>query len=588
LVETLRATAAVFAFTFVTLAVCYGLGRLLQRAWRTRPRPDAEVDTTAWIGWGAAVAVIQLWHLFLPPDWWLASLLGVAGLAGLATARVDLRRFTKVLWRDHRWFLLALALAALWLANTSLGPPRNGDSGLYHFQAVRWAAAFPDVPGLANLHGRFGFTSSYTLYLALPDALFGVGRGSHLANAALLLLPIGRGLWALRTVAGGRSEWQASALFDLLFLFPFAERVWAEQVLTSATPDLPVFVLGFVLTSLLLRTFGRSTDRATDNLRVTAVIWLAAVGVTVKLSFVGFGLAAIALALLLRVRRARPVSTRRELARRLVPLGACCTVIVLPWMARSVVLSGYPLYPFPGLSVAVDWRVPHMTAVDDYNWVRSWARQPGVDWHNVLGSWSWFPSWARDLATSRYTLLTVCLPLALALAALLAVAFLRREYQARQPGALMALIPAVVSLVYWFATAPSPRLAGSAFWALGLAAVAVFLAAAVPSGSAHSWRALLLVALAILGAAVLFKLHQRGLLPVVAGPDAGFHPAPTVATMTVRTPFGVEVHVPIGTENCWNAPIPCTPNLRPALRLRRDADLRCGFTVNPPVAPPES
>ena len=126
---------------------------------------------------------------------------------------------------------------------------------------MRWAAAYPDVPGLANLLGRFGFASSYTLWVALPEALAGPGRGCHLANAALLFLPIARGLWALSRLAAGRSRWRAGTLFDLLLLFPLLERVWSEQVLVSATPDLPVFVLGIVLTSLLIR-IDRSPGRS--------------------------------------------------------------------------------------------------------------------------------------------------------------------------------------------------------------------------------------------------------------------------------------------------------------------------------------
>ncbi len=579
-IETLRATGAVLAFTIVALAACWGLGRLLLRAWRGEALASVEPDTTAWVGWGAALAVIQLWHLALAPAWPLAAALVLAGAAGLALGRGDLRALLTDAWRRRRGLLVAVALAALWLANTALAPPRNGDSGLYHLQAVRWAATFPDVPGLANVHGRFGFISSYTLYLALPEALAGPGRACHLANAALLLLPIARGLGAFARIAGG--GWRASSLFDALATLPLAERVWSEQVLTSATPDLPVFVLGIVATSLLLRAIEESDGCAPA--RRGALIWLAAVGLTVKLSLLAFGAAAAAVALALAVHEARAAGRRgRDELRSLAPLAVACALAVLPWLARSVVLSGYPLYPFPGVSAPADWRVPRAAALDDYNWVRSWARRPGADWHAVLANGGWLGDWARRLVGSRYTLLTFCLPLALAVPSLAAVALARvRSRRPLRP--LAAVAPAAASLAYWFATAPEPRLAGSAAWALGLGAAAAAGIALAPFGPSAANRRRALLASAAVGVFVAFMLFRRGLLPVAAGPDGGFHPAPAVAVSRVTTAAGLQVNVPAEGEACWNAPLPCTPWPPPALRLRREGEVRRGFTVAPAPA----
>ncbi|HVN77008.1 MAG TPA: hypothetical protein VMT19_11870 [Thermoanaerobaculaceae bacterium] len=572
-----RATGEVLAFTLVTLAVCWGLGQLLLRIWRAERRRDLAPDTTAWIGWGAAVAVIQIWHLALRPGWVLALLLCCAGAVGLLLAREEARALASSAWRSHAGVVVTVALAAVWLANTSLAAPRNGDSGLYHFQAVRWAAAFPDVPGLANLLGRLGFTSSYTLYLALPEALAGIGRACHLANAALFLLPIARGAWALARLADRRRPWRAGTVFDALAVLPLVERVWSEQVLTSATPDLPVFVLGIVATSLLLRTFEEPHEGAAGA-RAAAVVWLAAVGVTVKLSFAGFAAAAAALAVVAQRRAARRERAGAEASVALVPLALSCAAVLVPWLARSMVLSGYPLYPFPGISVPVDWRLPRAAALEDYNWVRSWARHPGADWHAVLGSSTWFPGWLRRVTGSTHTLLTFCLPLGLAAGAAIASPLVARK----RPGALrlaVAAAPAVVSLVLWFLAAPEPRLAGSAAWCLGLGLAAIAVASAFPDGPMRAFRTLALLAGGIVLATFVVELRQRGLLPVAAGPDAGFHPARAVETATVPTAWGLEVHVPIGTAECWNAPLPCTPWLDPALRLRRDGDLASGFTV---------
>jgi len=61
--------------------------------------------------------------------------------------------------------VIGLAFALL-LALRSCGSFEHYDTGLYGAPAVRWIQTFPAVPGLANLHGRFGFNSSAFLCIA--------------------------------------------------------------------------------------------------------------------------------------------------------------------------------------------------------------------------------------------------------------------------------------------------------------------------------------------------------------------------------------------------------------------------------------
>jgi len=49
-------------------------------------------------------------------------------------------------------------------------------------------------------------------------------------------------------------------------------------------------------------------------------------------------------------------------------------LLITPWLARSVVLSGYPLYPFTAGGINVEWRVPEIQAELDAAWTRSYSR----------------------------------------------------------------------------------------------------------------------------------------------------------------------------------------------------------------------
>ena len=60
-------------------------------------------------------------------------------------------------------FFLILALIR------ASGAPDNYDTSLYHLQAIKWIEEYPVVPGLANLHSRFGFNSNVFLLYALTS-----------------------------------------------------------------------------------------------------------------------------------------------------------------------------------------------------------------------------------------------------------------------------------------------------------------------------------------------------------------------------------------------------------------------------------
>ena len=49
------------------------------------------------------------------------------------------------------------------------GYPDNYDSALYHIQSIKWIEEYSTVPGLANLHSRFGFNPNIFTFFALTS-----------------------------------------------------------------------------------------------------------------------------------------------------------------------------------------------------------------------------------------------------------------------------------------------------------------------------------------------------------------------------------------------------------------------------------
>lgn len=53
------------------------------------------------------------------------------------------------------------------------------DTGLYHAQAIRWIEEYGVVPGLANLHSRFGYNSASFALSAFFSETWLIGRPMH-------------------------------------------------------------------------------------------------------------------------------------------------------------------------------------------------------------------------------------------------------------------------------------------------------------------------------------------------------------------------------------------------------------------------
>ncbi|HEX6739836.1 MAG TPA: hypothetical protein VF310_16275 [Vicinamibacteria bacterium] len=520
-------------------AIFLGLGRLvLPPATRDAGGPFRAL----WAGFAALLAFLQLWHLVWPVDGAALAVLAALAAAGLARGRAPLA------WpgREALWPSLLLLAALLLVADRSLGPPLANDSGGYHLGSVRWAAEHPAVPGLANLDLRLGFASSFFLYVALLDVGPLEQRSHHVAGGLLLAL-----LLAQLLVQAARSpRGRAADLAAALMIPPALSQALGWNV-SSPTPDLAVFVLGTVLG---LRLLEHVEDRGSPVLELVA---LAAALVTVKLSALALAGAAVVVALALS-----PRPDRRPLA-----AAAVAGAFLLPWMATNVVLSGYPAYPLQALAAPVGWRVPEAEVARLQEWIRSWARAPGLRPEQVLGRGDWIAPWARTLLGNR-----IWVQVPLLLLAVGAVGLAVRRRAALWP----ALFPPLAAIAYWLALAPDLRFLGAALWLL-----AAFAIAMVWRGEGARGAALLPAALgALLALGVLAGAWRRHDLLLRPDPVAGFHPTPPAPVAPRTLSSGLVVQVP-PARSCFDAPLPCAADPPPDLRPRRAGDLRAGFVRSP-------
>lgn len=528
---------------------------------------DGAVDPSLTVLAGLAVVatLAMVVHLFLPLGAVFAAGLVLGAAAILLSQRrqpfpVSIPSLPLLLWG-----LLALLFAIV--LETATRIPANLDTGLYHAQTIRWFETYRIVPGLGNLQLRYAFNSSWlVLNAGLSLAFLGL-RSFHLLNGAVFLLAsfyFVSGLGVLK-----RNRTPASSFMKLMFL-PLSLYLLSSDM-SSAGNDMPVTLITWIVMTLWVENL---ESRVNARPRQVMIFLLAAFAVTVKLS----SLPLMFLAVFILLEHAAKRDWRSVLV-----LGAVGAAILLPWSIRSVIISGYPVFPQLQIDIfPVDWKMPADQVRLAIDGIVGLARI-GNSWrpYMEMDSWQWIPRWFNRLTLNRQLILLFTL------VSPVLVLWGRRKYPSivsRPYG--MAFGAAFTGSVFWFITAPDIRFGYGFLIATCALALAPFLGDLFDriKRPLRSLPTLVFVSLLLFQGYILAfsiepdTLNSRLLLP------ADYPPSNAQAC---EFPNGVEIHCrPDGVPwmECYYDLFPCIPVHRPTAEMR-GATFKEGFRAIPESTP---
>jgi len=585
---------AVICLTQLSVFLIFGgIGMLCRRSFGLRDIGESDWFVAFWMGLAATTLFLMLWHFAFAVNGFAVMIVLLAGLTGLYIIRGELRNPVTVLWRDRRGLALSIAVVGLWVSNLAMDSiALHGDSVGYHLQSIRWAREAAIMPGLANLHGPLGFTSGSTLYHALMQATPWGDFAHHIGTSTLVIVLMAQGMTAISRIRKSDSI-PANSLFDLCLL-PAAFTL-ANHNVTSVTTDVPVMAVMLAAFSTFYRYITRD-DRNSDSAAydVVAAATLLTLGVCFKFSTaVVAGLSWI-LVIGLWVSASGALEPRRW--KPVIWATVISTGFFAAWITRSIVLSGYPVFPNTFGALQVPWRVPFEHALAEYEFIVHSGRAttdllgavPGIEQFSI-----WFPRWLPRLV--QEDLFHIVVPGLFAAISYLAYLLLVRNTCLRVALARgwLPLAPLGPGIVAWFVVAPEPRYLQYLFWTVAAVCFAQMIRALMHRQDAFNARVVVGICLALSLAPLIVN-------PIRAKPHLSFTESiitanlnrvpigPRTATAvpagtTFVTRSGLELFVPEGTHrHCFNAPQPCTPNPAPNLRLLRADDPASGFMVEGP------
>lgn len=426
-------------FTIFCLGAAFSslTGKLLHYEWKG-------FDSILLSGLILATVYAQVYSLFGGVGLTANIILAAVSILCLLSARREAVRILTGMWKGSRTGrrLAALLLILVWAYFTSRGI-MHYDSDLYHAQSIRWIETYGVVKGLGNLHCRFGYNSSFFALSALYSMHFLGGQSLHTLNGFFALLLSFSALDLARTWKRRKLKLSDFARFAAVYYLTTI----VDEVMAPAS-DYTIMCLIFIIVIKWLDLLEEDAGEKQSYVPYALLCVAGVYGMTLKLT--------AGLILLLTIKPAILLIRDKKWREIGLFLGMGLAVAA-PWLVRTVLITGYLLYPFPALDLfSVDWKIhPQIIQVDADN-IKTWGRALYNTALVDVPVQEWFPGWFETTLSGTEKLLILGnLVSVLLFAAAVIVAAVRRARA--QLDVLLMLFMLMCSYIFWQLSAPLMR-----------------------------------------------------------------------------------------------------------------------------------
>ncbi|MFD2146937.1 LIC_10190 family membrane protein [Mucilaginibacter antarcticus] len=505
--------------------------------------------TYFWFGLGLCIMFLQVWNLFLPVNFY--TWVGLFPFAVYGAVKMFSDKILQDIKYPGLFPLLLLIAVFIFLVIASFDNLFNYDTLAYQFYSIKWLNSYPAVKGLGNLYSLLAYNQSYFLFPAFLNAVWGGYKGACATNGLLALVICTEVIFQNTRHLAGKEKLTFLGIFQLLFL-PLCINIGVQN-LSSPYPDVLVNILTFKVLSDLIKCIDNKKIAFQD---VFIIAFYCTLGVVIKLSFAGVALGCFLVLITLSLS-----SKSLNISSSLKAI-ALFSLLIMPWMIRGVISSGYIGFPVSMFGFDVDWKMPVRLLKVNSDFTIGFSRT------HVHGSvalaaahgYEWLPGWIKRTFTTFGFYMPVLM--------FFAVCIISKFSKIKLGKLFIILSPVGASIVFWFFTAPDLRFVVFTFWGLGLASIAYFI-----SESEYRWLKFFPLVIYAFSIAVIIKNWNNDIAPLGDLPKQQFTIITTKSGLKIRYISGNPRKDDWQISDCT---LPCTvfPDTNIMLRGR---DIKDGF-----------
>lgn len=363
--------------TFVSLGLGVGVSELSNKMFGYRIK---RIDSLLMAGLAIATVYAQIFSLFAGVGMMANIVLFVCCILVYIFQGKNLKHchFTSEERIKPEIIIVVAILVLLWAYFSSRGY-MHYDSDLYHAQSIRWIEEYGVVPGLGNLHERFAYNSSFFALSALFSMKFLCGTSMHTMSGFFALVLC---ITALDITKSWKNKKFLLTDYARVGLIYYLITIMDEVVSPASDYSIMCVIFFIVIKWLDLL---EASEKNTAPYALLCVLGVCAL--TLKLT--------AGLIILLVIKPLYHLIKEKKVKDILIYLFTGL-IVSIPWFVRTVIISGWLLYPFPALDLfEFDWEM-NATGIElDAAQITTWGRALYDASLVELPITQWFPNWFK-------------------------------------------------------------------------------------------------------------------------------------------------------------------------------------------------
>ena len=504
--------------------------------------------------------IIHIITLFIPISWQVQLALMILLFFSVLITFKDLKAVGIIAseeikkWSPYSLLIFLGTWCIILLINA--GPTMMDDTESYHIQSIKWLQEYGSVPGLVNLHERFGFNSSWFSSVALFSFSSKTAGGFTVLNSVLSMWLC---YWFISKYNQFRKENNLHAAFAILIIFIASTVIWPLIRGNAATTN-----YDFITTAIVLILFTEAFFNEKFSPSIEWMIWPVYLFTVRIINFPLLALSLFAFILFIKNKNFRAF---------LLPV-LCCLLLIVPFLIRNIIIAGYPFYPATYFNfVNVDWKPdPQMTErlleyIKYYNRVSTTYLD--IEQTKALGS-AWIPAWFQHLFPFDKILVLV---------GIVGILFNGVKLFIQKKNSNKSIITGLMSvwIICWFIISPDPRFVYGILL-FGIFLFSYHLVSSIKDLGVIRSLSKVLIILLVTGLSYYLvskpwrqKDYRNWLVPLQL-------PQPPVKEIDID---GIRFRIPESIKNNWNArcygtELPCLYKIDHRLNVR-GKNIRSGF-----------